>query len=160
MKPVAQQEIRKISFQLLKETFEGPAPQGASAFLNKGTGLVQTLDEIGADAASRPTRPGGSTVAAHTEHVRFYVVVHDELFRGSTEEIDWAQSWRIKSVTPEQWDDLKQQCRRAYSTFIEHLRAVDNWGEDEISVATSVIADTAYHLGAIRQLLVAQQRQS
>ncbi len=86
MKPVAQQEIRKISFQLLKETLEGPAQQGASAFLNKGTGLVQTLDEIGADAASRPTRPGGSTVAADTEHVRFYVVVHDELLGGSTEE--------------------------------------------------------------------------
>ena len=160
MKQVAQQEIREISFQLLKETFEGPAPQGASAFLNKGTGLFQTLDEIGADAASRPTRPGGSTVAAHTEHLRFYVVVHDELLRGSTEGIDWAQSWRIQSVTHEQWDDLKQECWRAYSTFTEHLRAVDHWGEDEISVATSVIAHTAYHLGAIRQLLVAQQPQS
>ncbi|HKZ78679.1 MAG TPA: hypothetical protein VJ124_10285 [Pyrinomonadaceae bacterium] len=157
MKPVAQQEIREISFQLLKETFEGPAPEGASAFLNKGTGLFQTLDEIGADAASRLTRPGGSTVAAHTEHLRFYVVVHDKLLRGSTEEIDWAQSWRIKRVNGAEWGNLKQQCRRAYSTFIEHLRAVDNWGEDEISVATSVMAHTAYHLGAIRQLILAQQ---
>jgi hypothetical protein len=160
MKSAAQQDIREISFQLLKEAFEGPAPQGASAFLNKGTGLFQTLDEISADAASKATRPEGSTVAAHTEHLRFYVVVHDKLMRGSTEEIDWAQSWRIKSVEPDEWDDLRRQCCHAYSTFIEHLRAVGNWGEDEISVATSVIAHTAYHLGAIRQLIVAQQPQS
>ena len=46
------------------------------------------------------------------------------------------------------------------SKFIEHLRAVEIWGENEISVATSVVAHTAYHLGAIRQLLVAQQPQS
>jgi len=56
MKPVAQQEIRELSFQLLKEIFEGPASQGPSAFLNKGTGLFQTLDEVDADGASRPTR--------------------------------------------------------------------------------------------------------
>jgi hypothetical protein len=157
MKPVAQQEIREISFQLLKETFEGPPPHGASAFLNKGTGLFQTLDEIGADEASKQIRPAGSTVAAHTEHVRFYVNVHDNLLRGSTEEIDWAESWRIKSVGSVEWDDLRKQCRRAYATFIEHLRAIDTWGEDEISLATSVIAHTAYHLGAIRQSIVSQQ---
>jgi hypothetical protein len=69
MKPVAQQEIRELSFQLLKEIFEGPASQGPSAFLNKGTGLFQTLDEVDAAGASRPTRPSGSTVAAHTELV-------------------------------------------------------------------------------------------
>ncbi len=86
--------------------------------------------------------------------------MHDKLLSGSTEEVDWAESWRIKSVSSAEWDDLKKQCRQAYSTFIDHLRAVDNWGEDEISVATSVIAHTAYHLGAIRQLIVVQQRQS
>ena len=55
MKPVAQQ-IREISFQLLKETFDGPAPQGASAFLNKGTGLLQTLAEIGGCSLQTPPR--------------------------------------------------------------------------------------------------------
>jgi hypothetical protein len=157
MKPVVQQAMREICFQLLKETFEGPAPQGASAFLDKGTGLFQTLNEISAHTASTPPRPEGTTVAAHTEHVRFYVVVHDKLLRGSTEAIDWAESWRIKSVGVEEWEELRQQCRRAYTTFTEHLRAIDTWGEDEISVATSVIAHTAFHLGAIRQLILSQQ---
>ena len=155
MKPVAQSHVREISFQLLKETFEGPPAQEPSAFLNKGTGLFQTLDGISAEVASSQARSGGSTIVAHTEHLRFYVVVHDKLLRGSTEEIDWDESWRIKSVNSAEWDDLKQELRRAYSTLNEHLRAVESWGEDEISVATSVIAHTAYHLGAIRQLALA-----
>lgn len=155
MKPVVQPQFKESVLQVLKESFEGPAPTGASAFLNKGTGLFQTLDEITAEIASAETRPGGSTIAAHTEHVRFYVLVHDELLRGSTEAIDWTQSWRIKTVNPAEWDDLRQELRRAYRTLVEHLRAVESWGEDEISVAMAVIAHTAYHLGAIRQLILA-----
>jgi hypothetical protein len=160
MKPVVQSYFTEISFQLLKETFEGPPPTGASAFLNKGTGLFQTLDQITAEMASTPTWPGGSTIAGHTEHLRFYVVVHDKLMRGSTEAIDWEQSWRIKTVNPAGWDDLRQELRRAYSTLIEHLRALDSWGEDEISVTMAIIAHTAYHLGAIRQLIRALEPHS
>jgi hypothetical protein len=160
MKATTQQDFKKVVFELLKETFEGPAAQGASAFLNKGTGLFQTLDEITADRASTQTRPGGSTIVAHTEHVRFYVVVHYKLVRGSTEAIDWEQSWRIKTVNSAEWNDLRQELRRDYSTVTDYLRALDSWGEDEISVAMAIITHTAYHLGAIRQLMRALELHS
>jgi hypothetical protein len=77
--PVPQSFIKENVSLLLKETFEGAASTGPSAFLNKGTGLFQTLEEVSVEAASTQTKPGGSTVAAHTEHVRFYVDVHDKL---------------------------------------------------------------------------------
>jgi hypothetical protein len=111
MKPIVQSHVTEITFQLFKETFEGPPAQGASAFLNKGTALFQTLDAITAETASSHARPGGSTIAAHTEHVRFYVVVHDKLLRGSNDPIDWDESWRIKTVNSAEWDDLKQGVR-------------------------------------------------
>ncbi len=59
------------------------------------------------------------------------------------------------TVNLAEWDDLTQELRRAYWTLMEHLRAVERWGEDEISMAMAVIAHTAYHLGAIRQLILA-----
>ena len=155
MKPITQPDFRNNVFQLLKETFEGPPSDQPSAFLNKGTGLFQTLDEITAEAASAQTRPGGSTIAAHTEHLRFYVMAHYELLRGSTEEIDWARSWRVHQVTAAEWDELLRELRRAYRTVTEHLRTVNVWGDDEISVGMAIIAHTAYHLGAIRQLMLA-----
>jgi hypothetical protein len=38
-----------------------------------------------------------------------------------------------------------------------HLQTLDRWGEDEGSIALAIIAHTAYHLGAIRQLILAMQ---
>jgi hypothetical protein len=160
MKAVAQSYFNEAVFQLLKEAFEGPAPTGPSAFLNKGTGLFQTLDSVSAQVASTQSRPVGSTVAAHSEHVRFYVEVHQKLLQGSTEPIDWDTSWRLKTVNSAEWDVLRQELRRAYANLIEYLRGVSNWGEDEIDVSMAVIAHTAYHLGAIRQLIVALKSHS
>jgi hypothetical protein len=158
MKTIADQDYTNNFFPLLKETFEGPPPEGASAFLEKGTGLFQTLDKISSATASTRTRPGGATIAAHSEHLRFYVIVHLELLRGSRDKIDWQQSWRVQTVTSAEWDELRRQLRRAYSTLTEYLRAVDGFSEDEIGVGMANIAHTAYHLGAIRQLVLALEQ--
>jgi hypothetical protein len=160
MTPILQMQFAKESLQLLKETFEGPEPVGPSAFLNKGTGLFQTIDNISAEKASTSVRTDGSTIAAHSEHIRFYVDVHYKLLLGSREKIDWDESWRIRTVKPVQWDALRQDLLNTYRSVADHLRGVNSWGEDEISVAMAIVAHTAYHLGAIRQLLLAIQPES
>lgn len=157
MTPVVQTQITEELLQLLKETFEGPAPVGPSAFLNKGTGLFQTLDDVSAEVASTPPRADASTVAAHTEHIRFYMNVHYKLMLGSRDAIDWDESWRIKTVDAASWNDLRKDLRGAYKTVVEYLRALEKWNEDEISLTLAIIAHTAYHLGAIRQLTLAAQ---
>src|SRR5262245_44807072 len=122
MTPIVQTQFTEELLQLLKETFEGPAPAGPSAFLEKGTGLFQILDDVSAEIVSTHARPEASTVAAHTEHIRFYVAVHYKLMLGSRKNIDWEQSWRIKTVNSSEWADLKQELRRGYQTVVEHLR--------------------------------------
>jgi hypothetical protein len=148
-------ETRDDFFKLLKETFEGPEPTGPSAFLDKGTGLFQTLSNVSAEMASTPARPEGSTIAAHTEHVRFYVGVHYKLMLGARDKTNWDDSWLIKTVNSEEWQELKSKLHRAYSTVVEYLRARDQWNEDEAGLTMAVITHTAFHLGAIRQLLLA-----
>lgn len=155
MTPIVQTQFTEELLQLLKETFEGPAPTGPSAFLNKGTGLLQTLDAVSAEIASAQSRIEGSTIAAHTEHIRFYVAVHYKLMLGSREPIDWNESWRIQSVNSAVWNDLRQDLHGVYKTVVTHLRALDRWSEDEISLALAIVAHTAYHLGAIRQIVLA-----
>lgn len=152
-----QRELTEELLQLLKETFEGPEPTGPSAFLNKGTGLFQTINDVSPEAASAPAVAEGSTVAAHTEHIRFYVAVHHKLMLGAREKIDWDESWRIRIVNSAEWDHLRQELRGAYATVVEHLRTLDSWGLDEASLTMAIIAHTAYHLGAIRQLILAVQ---
>ncbi len=108
MTPVVQTQFSEDLLAILKETFEGPAPAGPSAFIEKGTGLFQTLDGTSAEAASQQVRTDGSTIAAHSEHVRFYVAVHHKLMLGARDAIDWNESWRIKTVNDAQWNDLRQ----------------------------------------------------
>lgn len=158
MNTVAQSDVSEVIFQLLKETFEGPAPAGPSAFIEKGTGLFQTLEGVSAELASTPARAEGSTVAAHTEHIRFYLAVHHKLMLGVAEHVDWNESWRIKTVDAAEWDDLKERLQMGYGTVMDHLRKLDTWGENEINLAMSIIAHTAYHLGAIRQLVLVAQK--
>lgn len=154
MKATTAQDVRSSIFQLLQESFEGPPSNEPSAFLEKRTGLFQTLDEISSELASAQTRPGGSTIAAHSEHLRFYVDVHYELMRGSTARIDWSESWRIQRVNTPEWNQLRLELRQIYSNVTEYLRAIETWSADVISLAMSIVAHTAYHLGAIRQLLL------
>src|SRR5262249_32410875 len=129
-------------------------------YLDKGCGLFHTLEGVNAEAASTQSRPGGSTIAAHAEHLRFYVHVHHKLLQGSTDAIDWDESWRIKTVNSTEWNSLRQELRRTYTNLVDYLRSVDVWGEDEAGLAMSIIAHSAYHLGAIRQLILALESPS
>ena len=152
MKTIAQEDYTNSFFQLLKETFEGPPPDKGSAHLDKGGGLFQTLEQLTAEAASAPPWPGAATVAAHCEHLRFYVVALYGLMRGDTGKIDWEQSWRVKTVTSSEWDNLKENLRRAYAILNDYLRGAERWGEEEVGDGMAILLHTAYHLGAIRQL--------
>lgn len=152
MKTIAQEDFTNSLFQLLKETFEGPPPGKGSAYLDKGAGLFTTLDQVTAEAASASAGPGAPTIAAHCEHVRFYVVALLDFMRGATDKVDWKQSWLVEAVTPAEWDELKGRLRGAYTTLTEHLLSVGAWGDDEVGDSMAILVHTAYHLGAIRQL--------
>lgn len=153
MSNIAREDFADSFFQLLKETFEGPPAEGGSAYLDQGAGLLQTLGGLSARDASTPPAPGAPTVAAHCEHVRFYAVALYGLMRGHSEKIDWARSWQLQAVTPEGWEELKEGLRRAYATVVEHLRAAPGLGEEEVGDGMAILAHTAYHLGAIRQMV-------
>ena len=64
-------------YDLLCETFE--RTQGI--FLDRGTSLLETLDAISADQASRSVSPAGASIASHVEHIRFYLDVLEGCIR-------------------------------------------------------------------------------
>jgi hypothetical protein len=153
MQTIARDVFADSFFQLLKETFEGPPADEGSAYLDKGAGLFQTLEGVTAEAASTPAAPGAPTVAAHCEHVRFYLVALYDFMRGATGKIDWSQSWLTRTVAPAEWARLKEDIRHSYEAVAEHLRTAETLGEDEVGDGMAILVHTAYHLGAIRQLV-------
>jgi len=141
----------------LRETFE----RVHGMYLDKGTSLFETLATIDADMASRPVSPTCATLAAHIEHVRFYLDVLERGMAGTLDQaaVDWRHIWEtVSAVTPEEWAASQTRLRASYERVVAHI---DSWqtidGERQLGGAIAVIAHTAYHLGEIRQALCTLQ---
>jgi hypothetical protein len=148
MAHIAQHDFTKNLFMLLKETFE----EGGSVYLDKGGGLFQTLDAITAEAASREPSPGAPSIAAHCAHLDYYVRVVHNIIAGREQEVDWPSSWRIHSVGASEWEVLKGSLRSGYDDLRKSLESLPAWGDDSVCDSMAIVAHTAYHLGAIRQI--------
>lgn len=136
---------------LLRETFEG-SPEGMpSAYLDRGVGFLVTIEGLSAEAVSKEFY--GTTVAAQTEHAKFYLDRLCEYINGRTEPVNWEDSWLIETVNETEWDALRASVRHAYENSLRSLAEDRDWTEMQIGMAMGLIAHSAYHLGAIRQIL-------
>ena len=138
-------------FPMLEETFE----RVNGIYLDKGTSLFETLDTITADEASRPVSARCASIAGQVEHVRFYIqILQDYMQQKEVGKVDWDASWYLKTVTPEEWDALKQRLRATYQDLTALIKGFESWqGENELGGALAIVVHTAYHLGEIRQAL-------
>jgi len=135
---------------LLRETFEGSPEGQPSAYLDRGVGFFSTLNSITAEQVSREF--DGTTIAAQTEHAKFYLDRLCEFINGRTERVNWEDSWLIETVNDEEWTALRSSVKTAYENALKCLAGVDSWDTRKAGMAMGLIAHSAYHLGAIRQL--------
>lgn len=135
---------------LLRETFEGSPEGQPSAYLDRGIGFFTTLDALSAEAVSREI--GETTIAAQTEHAKFYLDRLCEFIAGRNERVNWEDSWLIEIVNDDEWNALRASVRTAYENALKCLAGVDSWDTNRSGMAMGLIAHSAYHLGAIRQL--------
>lgn len=135
---------------LLRETFEGSPEGQPSAYLDRGIGLLSTIEDVSAAAASVDFE--GTTIAAQTEHAKFYLDRLCEFINGRTETVNWDDSWLIEDVDDDEWSALRSSVRRAYENCILCLASPREWNQVQVGMAIGLVAHTAYHLGAIRQI--------
>ena len=124
-------------------------------YLDGGTSLTETLSAVSAEEASRSILEGGTTIAGHVDHLRFYLRVLKDYMDGKpTDKIDWSQSWLRKSVTESEWEDLKSNLSEDFQRLQAGIAEIDDWNDEKrLGGALAIIAHTSYHLGAIRQML-------
>jgi hypothetical protein len=156
---VFQRALRKV----LDEIFDGP-PGREAYLLNPGDpGLLRQLDGLDARAASTRPMPGKTTVAAHVDHVHFGLTLLNRWAAGEENPFanaDWNASWQRGVVTEDEWKALRARLRREAQTWREAVTARTAWDDLTAAGALASAAHTAYHLGAIRQILAAQERNS
>ena len=146
-----QNRLTETILKSLDETFEN----GQGIYLDKGTSLFETLQAVTAEEASRPLSSKGTSIAAHVEHTRFYLqVLGDYLKQKPLGKIDWEETWRKTKVSPKEWESLKDQLKEGHQRILAIIKGIDRWdGEHEIGGSIAVLMHTAYHIGAIRQIL-------
>ena len=135
---------------LFRETFEGSPEGKPSAYLDRRVGIFNTLESLSATQVSEYIN--GSTIAAHTEHSKFYLDRLCEFINGRKEPVNWEQSWLIETVNDEEWNALRDAVRRSYEGVVRCFAEVENWSEEQVGMAMGMLAHTAYHLGAVRQM--------
>jgi hypothetical protein len=144
--------------KLLAEIFDGP-PGGECYIVNPGDpGLLRQLETISAATASQQSIPGKPPIAAHVHHLHFGLSVLTRWLAGEENPwagADWNESWRLTTVTEDEWRTLRQNLREKADTWRKAVDARTEWNDMEAAGALSTVAHTAYHLGAIRQILAA-----
>ncbi len=150
MKTINREDFTTALSILFRETFEGMPTAEEQVYLAHDTGVFATLGALSAAQASAEIN--GITIAAHSEHARFYIELLDNYLNRDMRVIDFKQSWRVSVVSENEWDDLRSNLSKIYRKTTETLEKNDEWALDSITVVMGIVAHTAYHLGAIRQL--------
>jgi hypothetical protein len=139
---------------LFSELVNGVPTGGDAYMLNAGDdGLLRSLDKLSAQAASALT-PTGSSIAAHTDHLRYGLSLMN---RWSTGEnpfagADWGASWKKTTVSDAEWQARRSELRAETTRWLEALRTPREVQPIELNGIVGSIAHLAYHLGAIRQI--------
>ncbi len=135
------------------EVFEETFTQTRGIYLDRPKGsLLETLENISAEVASVASKNQRS-IAAHVEHLRVYLVALHGYMNGATSPTDWDASWQTHSVTELEWRDLRDNLKAAYETLYQDLLELRD-GDIKFAESIAILTHSAYHFGAIRQLLL------
>jgi hypothetical protein len=141
---------------MLLEIFNGPPGQEAYVVSPGDPGLLRYLDAIDAAAASKPPASGKPPIVAHVDHLYSGLAVMNKWFGGDPNPfagVDWNASWKRTSVTEEEWRTMRDGLRREADAWRTRVAARTEWDPVSAAAALSTAAHTAYHFGAIRQLI-------
>jgi hypothetical protein len=101
---------------------------------------------------------GKTTIAAHVDHVHYGFTLLNRWAAGEENPwagADWEASWRRSAVSEAEWRTLRDNLRREVAKWQEVVRTRAEWDDITAAGALSSAAHTAYHIGAIRQILAA-----
>ena len=145
--------------KLLVEVLNGP-PGNEAFVLNPGDpGLLRQLDSIDARSASTRDVPGKTTIASHVAHVLYGFQLMNRWAQGEENPFanaDWEAAWKRTTVSESEWNALSRDLRNECDAWRKAVAARSDWDDLAASGSLASAVHTAYHLGAIRQILATQ----
>lgn len=145
--------FRTSLLELLSEAYTGPNHAYTWFIGNEpGSGLFGTLDALSAEDASR-AQAHGSTIAAHTEHLRWGLAHANAFARGEVPAGSWAESWSVRVVDEAAWRTLRAESKKEFKTLYAALQKQEDFSDPQtLTGIMALVPHAAYHLGTIRQM--------
>lgn len=146
-------ELNRSLGTLFAELVHGAPAAGAFVLNPRDAGLLMSLDELSADAASSASG-GGATIAAHVDHLRYGLSLMNRWAAGENpfDDADWSASWQRAGVSEEEWAELRAGLRGEVERWHAALQEPRDVAGVELDGMIGSIVHLAYHLGAIRQI--------
>ncbi|HYZ85082.1 MAG TPA: DinB family protein [Bryobacteraceae bacterium] len=139
---------------LWSELIDGPSREDAFVLNPGDAGLLRSLDALTAEQASAVPPGGGSSIAAHVDHLRFGLELLNRWSQGEQPFADanYSASWERVVVSPDEWTHRREALRSEAESWREVLKNPREVNEFEQTAIISSIVHLAYHFGAIRQI--------
>lgn len=141
--------------EVFAEIVDGAPVPGDPVVLNCGdVGLVRALAKLSAADASRST-DGGTTIAAHAQHLRFGLSLLNRWAREGGDpfsDAKWDEAWKTSAVDDSEWAAIQAGLREETHGWLETLASLPPASTRDLRWMIGSIAHLAYHLGAIRQI--------
>jgi hypothetical protein len=154
------ERINNVIIEFLSEAYDGPS-HPHTWFINNDleSGILGTIKKLKAEEASTPIIENGTTIAAHIEHLRWSLSKTNSLLCGESPTMNWSESWRVRRVDSEEWMLLIEQLSREFNRLVQSLSSgVSLVSDKPLKEALALIPHAAYHLGAIRQMVLIIKR--
>jgi hypothetical protein len=148
--------VSKSLRTLLAETMFRADAKGGFLLNPDDPGFVETLKPLSAKQASTPPGAGRKPIVSHANHVLFGLELIERAVGGDQrafEGADWDAAWRLERVDDAQWADLLRRLEAAAKRVLDSAPQLREWNELMLTGLFASAAHTAYHLGAIRQML-------
>ena len=142
---------------LLNETLFCAGEHSGYLLNPKDPGLVDTLRGISAKVASTPPKPGRTPIVSHSNHMLYGIELANRALSGETgvyESADWDVAWRLETIDDQPWEELIDRTERESQLLIDLVNQRRDWDETTFTGVSAIAPHTAYHLGAIRQMLL------
>ncbi|RYZ99165.1 MAG: hypothetical protein EOP47_17545 [Sphingobacteriaceae bacterium] len=142
--------------EIFDELYIGPQNENTWVVdRDPGLGFIDVIRTVSAADASRPFYDGGSTLAGHTEHLRWSLNFSLTYLQGKQPATDWSKSWAVKTVTEEEWENLQSALANEYIAIRAAIEQITDWSNAFVlSGVLALLPHAAYHLGAIKQKLL------
>ena len=138
---------------VLSELVDGTPTTGGYLLNRNDVGLFASLERLSAAEASEII-DGGSSIAAHVDHITYYASLSNRYAAGERPyaDADWKASWKRTTVTAETWATRRLELEREFRRWRDVIKEPRDVTESELTEIIAGIVHLAYHFGAIRQM--------